>query len=116
MVVFSLTNAPQRVRGLISRYCLEVRAGLFVGRLDKRMRLKLWAAVEETATARTSAVMCWARPTAQGYAFKSLGPGARQPVRYDGLWLVAEQAEKKGGEPKPSPDPAAGGDDSGSLR
>src|SRR5690606_32970382 len=90
MVVYSLTNAPQRTRGLLSRYCLEVRPGLFVGRLDKRMRLKLWYAVLEAAAARTSGVMAWSRPTAQGYAFKSFGPGARRPVRYDGLWLITE--------------------------
>lgn len=88
MVVYSLTNAPQRLRGLLSRYCLEVRPGLFVGRLDQRLRLKLWAAITETATAKTSAVMAWSRPTAQGYAFRSLGPQARRPVRYDGLWLI----------------------------
>ncbi len=90
MTVFSLTNAPQRVRGLLSRYCLEVRAGLFVGRLDRRLRLRLWRAVEETATKKTSAVLAWRTPDAQGYCFKSFGPGTRQPVRYDGLWLVAE--------------------------
>ncbi len=95
MVVYSLTNAPQRTRGLLSRYCLEVRAGLFVGRLDKRMRLKLWAAVVEGAGAKTTAVMAWSRPTAQGYAFKSFGPAACAPVRYDGLWLVAEKTTPK---------------------
>lgn len=88
MVIYSVTNAPQRVRGLLSRYCLEVRPGLFVGRLDKRMRLKLWGAVAEAATEKTSAVMAWARPTAQGYAFRALGPQVRRPVRYDGLWLI----------------------------
>lgn len=90
MTVFSLTHAPQRICGLLSRYCLEVRAGLFVGRLGKRMRLKLWDAVLETATAKTSGVLVWRTSDAQGYAFKSFGPGSRQPIRYDGLWLVAE--------------------------
>lgn len=90
MTMISLTQAPARTRGLLSRYCLEVRAGLFVGRLDKRMRQTLWAVVAEQATGKTSAVMAWGRPTAQGYAFKSLGPTSRRPVIVDGLWLVAE--------------------------
>ena len=94
MVIYSLTNAPQKTRGLLARYCLEIRSGLFVGRLDKRMRLKLWAVVEEQATAKTSAVMAWSRPTAQGYAFKSLGPRARRTIEYDGLWLVAQDEKK----------------------
>jgi len=91
MVVFSLTQAPQRVRGLLSRYCLEVRSGLFIGRLDKRMRLKLWSVVEEEATMKTSAVMAWSRASDQGYAFRSLGPLARRTIRYDGLWLISTQ-------------------------
>ncbi len=103
MTVFSLTNAPQRVRGLLSRYCLEVRAGLFVGRLDKRLRLKLWQVVEETATKKTAAVLAWRTPDAQGYAFKSFGPGTRQPVRYDGLWLVAEEQKKGSAEESAEP-------------
>ncbi len=90
MVIFSLINAPKRTRGLLSRNCLEVRSGLFVGRLDTRMRLKLWQAVLDDATARTSAVMAWSRPTAQGYAFRCHGPATRRPVRYDGLWLVEQ--------------------------
>ena len=96
MVVFVLTNAPQRLRGLLARYCLEVRAGFFVGRLDGRLRRRLWAAVEAGATPKTSAVVAWSRPTAQGYALRSLGPTARQIVRYDGLFLVADGPAQKG--------------------
>ena len=95
VVVFCLSNAPQRIRGLLSRYCLEVRPGLFVGRLDKRMRLKLWDAVLDEADVDTSAVMAWSRPTAQGYAFKSVGPNTRRPVRHDGVWLVEEASKPK---------------------
>ena len=101
MVVYSLTNAPQRTRGLLSRYCLEVRPGLFVGRLDKRMRLKLWGVILDDAGERTTAVMAWSRPTAQGYAFRSHGPAARRPVRYDGLWLVEEKPAAAPKNPKP---------------
>jgi CRISPR-associated protein Cas2 len=101
MVVFSLSNAPHRTRGLISRYCPEIRPGLFIGRLDRRMRMKLWDAILEEAGERTSAVMAWSRPTAQGYAFRSHGPNARRPVHYDGLWLVAQRAGDRSPDPKP---------------
>lgn len=108
MVVFALTNARPKTRGLLSRYCLEVRAGLFVGRMDKRMRLKLWAEVKEAAKPTTAGVMMWATRSAQGYGFDAFGPGARQPVLYDGLWLIAQEknarAKKDGGAPKHSPE------------
>lgn len=90
-----MTQAPQRVRGMLSRYCLEIRSGLFVGRLDNRMRLKLWSIVEESATDKTSAVMAWSRASDQGYAFRSLGPLARRTIRYDGLWIVSTEVSSK---------------------
>ena len=46
MTIYSLERSPQKLRGMLSRYCLEVRAGLFVGRLDSRMRELLWEKVE----------------------------------------------------------------------
>jgi len=94
MVVYSVERAPQRIRGLLSRYCLEVRAGLFVGRIDARMRDQLWEKIETWATKRLSAVMVWREPTEQGYAFRTLGRDRRMPVMVDGLWLVVIEPEK----------------------
>ena len=91
MVVYTLDNAPQRLRGILSRYCLEIRAGLFVGRLDTRMREQLWEKIETLATAKTAAVMVWRTPTEQGYSFRQYGTGRREIVEIDGIWLVEYQ-------------------------
>ncbi len=101
MVVLSLENSPQRLRGILSRWCLEVRAGLFVGRLDARMRDLLWEKIADMATLKTKAVMIWREPTEQGYAFKTLGAGRREPVQIDGIWLVViqQEADKKEAAP-----------------
>lgn len=115
MVVFSITSAPQRVRGLLSRYCLEVRAGLFVGRLDKRMRQTLWGVIAEAATPKTSAVVAWTRgDTAQGFGLKTLGPMAREVVTMDGLLMIAVPPagnDENGDEPKPAPAGPTGGEE-----
>ena len=95
MVVIVLENAPNRLRGLLSRWCLEVRAGLFVGRLDARMREKLWEKIEDLMEMEGSAVMCWGQNGAQGYAFRTLGRNPRQPVERDGLWLVTHERKKR---------------------
>ena len=63
MIVYSLENAPQRLRGLLARYCLEIRAGLFVGRIDARMRELLWEKITTLARDNTRAVMIWREPT-----------------------------------------------------
>lgn len=57
MIVFNVDCAPQRLRGILSRWCLEVRAGLFVGRVDTRMRDLLWEKITGLATDETTAVM-----------------------------------------------------------
>jgi CRISPR-associated protein Cas2 len=95
MVVYNVDLAPQKLRGMLSRFCLELRAGLFVGRLDGRMRELLWEKIEQLATARTRAVLIWREPTEQGYAFRTLGKDRREPVIVDGIWLVAVGAEGK---------------------
>lgn len=95
MVVYHLELAPQRLRGMISRFCLEVRSGLFVGRLDTRMRDLLWTKIEQLATRRTRAVMIWREPTEQGYSFRTYGKGRREPVIVDGIWLVAVEPENE---------------------
>lgn len=95
MVVYILETAPQRLRGILSRWCLEIRAGVFVARLDARMREQLWQKIEGLATASTSAVMVWREPSEQGFAFRTYGDDQRKPVLVDGLWLVLFQSTKQ---------------------
>ncbi|MBL7989117.1 MAG: type I-E CRISPR-associated endoribonuclease Cas2 [Chlorobi bacterium] len=94
MTIYSLERSPQKLRGMLSRYCLEVRAGLFVGRLDARMRELLWEKVEQLATEKTSAVMIWRAMNEQGYEFRTFGSDRRMPVLVDGIWLVQKQPSK----------------------
>lgn len=99
MTVIELDRAPQRLRGAISRYCLEIRAGLFVGRIDARMRDLLWEKVAQLAGKGTNAVMVWRERNEQGYAFRTMGKNRREPVLYDGIWLVTEKSPKEDNEP-----------------
>lgn len=99
MTVIELDRAPQRLRGAISRYCLEIRAGLFVGRIDARMRDLLWEKVTQLAGKGTNAVMVWRERNEQGYAFRTMGKNRREPVLYDGIWLVAEKPTQEEKEP-----------------
>ena len=91
MTVYVLENAPQKLRGILSRYCLEVRAGLFVGRIDARMRELLWEKVGTLARERTRATMIWRTATVQGYEFRTFGSGRWKPVQVDGIWLIGEE-------------------------
>lgn len=90
MTVFVVDSVPQRLRGMLSRYCLEVRAGLYVGRIDARLREKLWEHVQHYEGKCGAAILIWRESNEQGYAFRSLGDNRRMPVNRDGLWLIDE--------------------------
>ena len=87
MLVIVVENAPPRLRGRLSLWLAEIRAGVYVGVYSTKMRERLWV---ETLLliGDGSAVMAWAAPTDSGFAFDSIGPNRRMPIDFDGLTLV----------------------------
>lgn len=95
MMVIVLNNAPFRLRGRLSAWLLEVRAGVYVGDYSARTREQIWGQVEayiETG----DAVMVWKAPTDQGFDFLTVGQNRRTPVDFDGLKLVSFVPQKPG--------------------
>jgi CRISPR-associated protein Cas2 len=93
MMVVVLTNAPPRLRGRLTAWLLEVRAGVYVGDYSARTRERIWEQVQ-TGLAEGDAVMIWKAPTDQGYDFATLGRNRRMPVDFDGMKLVSFLPEK----------------------
>src|SRR5690606_36117119 len=58
MLVIVLENAPPRLRGRLAVWLLEVRAGVYVGKLSKRVREMIWRQVEE-GIEDGNAVLAW---------------------------------------------------------
>ena len=87
MMVIVVENAPPRLRGRLSLWLAEVRAGVYVGVYGRRVRQRIW---EETRImiGDGSAVIAWAAPTDSGFAFECCGQNRREPVDFDGLTLV----------------------------
>ncbi|MCO7639217.1 type I-E CRISPR-associated endoribonuclease Cas2e [Kerstersia gyiorum] len=81
-------NIPPRLRGRLAIWLLEVRAGVYVGDVSKRVREMLWQQLE-AGYEDGSVVMAWASPTESGFDFQTLGANRRRPIDYDGLRLVA---------------------------
>jgi len=90
MTVFVVDSVPQRLRGMLARYCLEIRAGLFVGKIDARLREKLWGHIEHHVSKSGAAVVMWRESSEQGFAMRSIGDDRRMPVFRDGLWMIDE--------------------------
>ncbi|MEL7170134.1 MAG: type I-E CRISPR-associated endoribonuclease Cas2e [Bacteroidota bacterium] len=89
MTVMILERAAPGERGLLTKWMTEISAGVFVGRLRKRVREKLWETVAEKATDDgASALMVWRANTPQGFEVRTSNPKGRFAEELDGVWLV----------------------------
>jgi len=88
MVVTVVENAPPRLRGRLAIWLLEVRAGVYVGKVSRRVREMIWDQIEK-GIEDGNAVMAWSTNTESGFDFMTLGANRRIPVEMDGIKLVS---------------------------
>lgn len=103
MMVIVVENAPPRLRGRLSLWLAEVRAGVYVGVYGRRVRERIWDEVK-VMIEDGNAVIAWAAPTDSGFAFECVGENRREPADFDGLTLVKF---KPPAEPLAAPVPRA---------
>lgn len=87
MVTIVTEAVPPRLRGRLAVWLLEVRAGVYVGDVSKRVREMIWEQINVLAE-DGNVVMAWASPTESGFEFQTYGANRRIPVEYDGMRLV----------------------------
>ena len=88
MLVIVVENAPPRLRGRLAIWLLEVRAGVYVGKVSRRIREMIWDTVE-VGLEGGNAVMAWTTNTESGFDFVTLGTNRRIPVEMEGIKLVS---------------------------
>lgn len=86
MVVIVLTACPAGLRGHLTRWLLEINAGVFVGHVTARVRDRMWATVIELAK-DGQALMVYSTRSEQRLAFK-VHRHHWIPVDVDGLQLM----------------------------
>ena len=86
-MVVVIENAPPRLRGRLSLWLAEVRAGVYVGVYGARVRERIWEEVR-LMIGDGNAVIAWSAPTDSGFAFDAIGENRREPLDIDGLTLV----------------------------
>jgi len=79
---------PPRLRGRLAVFMLEVRAGVYMANLSKRIREKIWEYIEADIE-NGNVVIAWQTNTESGFEFQTLGENRREPVDWDGLRLVS---------------------------
>jgi CRISPR-associated protein Cas2 len=88
MLVIVTENVPPRLRGRLAVYMLEVRAGVYVADLSRKVREMLWSYIENEHGSG-NVVMLWSTNKECGYDLMTIGPNRRIPVDFDGLKLVS---------------------------
>lgn len=104
MLVIVVENAPERLRGRLACWLLQVRAGVYVGDVSRRVREMLWAQVEG-AIGSGNAIAAWSASNESGFELATVGANRRVPVDFDGLKLVSFGPEVVAAELAPQPPP-----------
>lgn len=86
MVVLVLTACPAGLRGHLTRWLLEISAGVFVGKVSARVRDELWQRVLELAK-DGRAILVYQEESEQGLAFQ-VHRHHWSPIDLDGLHLM----------------------------
>ncbi|EOG5420275.1 type I-E CRISPR-associated endoribonuclease Cas2e [Cronobacter malonaticus] len=88
MLVVVTESVPPRLRGRLAIWLLELRAGVYVGDVSRRVREMIWHQINELAE-EGNVVMAWATNNESGFDFQTYGVNRRVPVDLDGLRLVS---------------------------
>jgi CRISPR-associated protein Cas2 len=87
MMVIVAENAPPRLRGRLSLWLLEVRAGVYIGNFTRRTRERIWDEVR-AMIGDGNAVIAWTAQNEAGFSFDAVGANRRETTDFDGFLLV----------------------------
>lgn len=104
MTVVVLTAVPPALRGVLTRWLVEIAAGVFVGHVSARVRDHLWQRITDDI-GRGRAIMVHSARNEQRLAFRVHGHDW-QPVDLDGVSLMLRPTEPTGPAVRTSSDAA----------
>ena len=87
MVVLILERVPTSLRGELSRWMVEPRAGVFVGNLPAIVRDKLWQKAARDAKGGAGTLL-YSSQSEQGFDVRSFGDTSRALMDWEGVLLV----------------------------
>lgn len=90
MLVIVMDNAPEKLRGELTRWLLEVKPGVLVGKTSAAVREKLWEKVKR-AEETTGALLLYNTDSEQGFQIELHGEPRRTVIDLDGVQLIKVQ-------------------------
>lgn len=92
MTVIAMDAAPEGVRGELTRWFLELKPGVFIGKVNARIRDLLWERICQTDAAN-GAVMAYTAPNEQGFSLRVFGVPKRRVKDFEGIQLITIQKD-----------------------
>ena len=86
MVVMILERVTPSLRGELTRWLIQPRAGVFVGRIPARVRDRLWQRASRSLRSG-GATMIYSSNSEQGFAVRTSGDTSKAIVDFEGLLL-----------------------------
>jgi CRISPR-associated protein Cas2 len=105
VTVIVLNNCPAGLRGFLTRWLLEISAGVFVGNPSARIRDVLWEEVQQYA-GQGRALLAYSTNNEQGFTFRT-HDHAWRPTDHEGLTLI-QRPDLSVSTPTPSQNAPAG--------
>jgi CRISPR-associated protein Cas2 len=92
MLVMILEQVTRSLRGELTYWLLEVKAGVFVGEVNAMVRDRLW---EKCVRARGSGSVfqAWSTNNEQGFKMRISGENGRCVVDWEGVQLIQETVD-----------------------
>ncbi len=87
MMVLIVESVSPSLRGELTRWLLEAKAGVFVGRVSGMVRERLWRKVCQKV-GEGSCMIIWSTNTEQGFQIDFFNPKRRFPSDWEGLQLI----------------------------
>lgn len=87
MDVIVLERVPVSLRGELTRWMLEPKSGVFVGRLSAMVRDRLWELTCKRMR-EGAGILIYTTDTEQGYAIRTWGATSRLVRDFEGLSLI----------------------------
>ena len=92
MTIIILTTCPVGLRGLLTRWLLEISPGVFIGGPSARVRGVLWDEVRAYA-GNGRALLAYSTGNEQGFAFETFDHHWK-PVDHEGMTLIQRPKAK----------------------
>jgi len=83
-----MEKVPKTLRGALSRWLLEPKAGVFLGNPSARVRDELWQRATKKAKETGAMLQVWTDQNPQGFSYRQFGERSRVFTDLEGLALI----------------------------